>query len=163
MTAIEFVASLPMSRIHNEIDSEEQKLAAKIKHQLIERKQLHFRCCQVNDIMCIIGMFGLVLMIIDAELRLNEVNTSVTIFIRSLISISTMFLVGLVLYYHALNIRLYTINNHIADWRVTMSIPAILMILCEVVVCVIHPFPYIEETSSNNSGWFEMFVTLPSK
>jgi hypothetical protein len=113
--------------------------------------------------MCLVGLFGIILMIIDTELRSNQVNGIVIIFIRILITISTIFLVGLVLYYHAINIRLYTINNHIVDWRVTLSLNAILMIICEVLVCVIHPFPYVNQTSSNDFAWIDMFLTLPSK
>lgn len=163
MTAIEFVASLPMPVKSSKVDYDEQKAAANIKHQLIERKKLHFRRRQLNDIMCIISLFGLALMIIDTELRLNEVNTTIMIFIRLLISISTVLLVGFVFYYHALDIRLYTINNHIVDWRVTLSIRAIVTILCEVVVCAIHPFPFNDKMSSNESAWLKIFLTLPSK
>jgi hypothetical protein len=163
ITEIEFVGSLPMSVKRSEMDYDEQKAAAKFKHQLIERKKLHFQCRRLNDIMCIIALFGLVLMIIDTELRLNEVNTIMMIFIRLLIGISTVLLVVFVLYYHALDIRLYTINNHIVDWRVTLNIRAILMILCEVVVCAIHPFPYNNKTSSKDSDWLKICLTLPSK
>jgi len=163
MTAIDFVASLPMSRTSSKSEYDEQKAAVKIKHQLIERKELHFRRRQVNDIMCIIAVFGLLFMVIDTELRFNEVNTTIMIFIRPLISISTVILVGLVLYYHALDIRLYAINNHIVDWRVTLTIGTILMIVGEVVVCAIHPFPRNDKKTPNGSGWLEMFLTLPSK
>ncbi|CAF2375522.1 unnamed protein product [Rotaria sp. Silwood2] len=62
--------------------------------------------------------------------------------------------------------RLYAINNHIADWRVTVTIPAIVIILSEALVCGIHPFPYDNKPSSissllNNSGGIQMFLTLP--
>jgi hypothetical protein len=163
MTAIEFFASLPMSRRSSKINYDEQKAAATIKHQLIERKELHYRRRQVNDYMCIIALIGLVLMIIDTELRLYDFDLTIMIFIRPCISISTIVLVGLVLYYHVLNIRLYTINNHIVDWRVTLNIRAILIIICEVLICLIHPFPHNHKTSPNDSGWREMFLTLPSK
>jgi len=163
MTAIDFVASLPMSRTSIKSDDDEKKAAINIKYQLIERKKLHFRRRRVNDIMCVIAVFGLLFMIIDTELRFNEVNTIIIILIRPLISISSVILVGLILYYHALDVRLYAINNHIVDWRITLSISNILMIVCEIVVCAIHPFPRYDKKTQNRSGWFEMFLILPSK
>jgi hypothetical protein len=162
-TAIEFVASLPMSRPSIKTDYDEHKAAEQMKHQLIERKELHFRRRRVNDIMCIIAVFGLLLMVIDTELRFNEVNTTIRTLIRPLISISTAILVGLIFYYHSLDIRLYVINNHIADWRITLSIRTILMIVCEVVVCSIHPFPRNDKKMPSRSDWLEMCLTLPSK
>ncbi|CAF0815305.1 unnamed protein product [Adineta ricciae] len=134
---------------------------SKIKYQLIERKKLHFRCCQVNDIMCIIALFGLLSMIIDTELRLNDIESNLLIFLRPSISISTLLLVGLILYYHALNIQLYTINNHIADWRVTIDFRALLLVLCEVLVCSIHPFAFDDKTLSTESAWLKIFLTFP--
>ena len=103
-------------------------------------------------------------MIIDTELRLNEISkTNITI-IRPLITISSMILMGLVVYYHILDIRLYAINNHIADWRVTLKIRGLLTIICEVIVCAIHPFPYILKFStSHDVAWLEMVLSLPSK
>ncbi|UJR11490.1 hypothetical protein I4U23_015670 [Adineta vaga] len=132
-----------------------------IKHHLIQRKELHFRCRQVNDFMCIIALAGLLLMIIDTELRLNETNSKILIFIRPSISILTILLVGLIFYYHALDIRLYTINNHIADWRVTIDFRAILLIICEILVCSIHPLPFYDKPLSKDSAWLKIFLTFP--
>ncbi|CAF1156313.1 unnamed protein product [Rotaria sordida] len=170
MTAIEFVASLPMSQQNNTAkdndQDQDQDPITKMRDQLIVRKKLHYHCRQINDIMCLIAVFGLVLMIIDTELRLNQVTATSIVLIRPLIGISTGILVGLIFYYHSINIRLYAINNHIADWRVTITIPLIVFILGEVLVCAIHPFPYNNKPTSmssllNDSGWIQMFLTLP--
>lgn len=161
MTAIEFVKSLRMSQTSSKAEYDEQMASIKMKNQLIERRELHFRCRRVNDIMCIVALFGLVMMIIDHELRFADFPTIMLIGARSLVSISTFLLVGLVLYYHALDIRLYAINNHIADWRITITLRNILFIICECLVCAIHPFFDYSKTSSNLS-WLEMFLTLPS-
>lgn len=163
MTAIEFVASLPTSLKNSKMDFDERRSLNNIKHQLIVRKELHYRSRQLNDIMCFVALFGLLLMIIDTELRLNGFKSSIMTFIRILIGISTLILVVSVLYYHALDIRLYAINNHIADWRVTVNTRAILMILCEACVCLIHPIPYNDNTEINESALMKIFVTLPSK
>lgn len=164
MTAIEFVKSLRISQVSTKAEYDEQLASMKMKNQLIERRDLHFRCRRVNDLMCFIGMLGLVLMIIDCELRFAGFHDSLWIMTRALTSISTVFLVGLVIYYHALNIRLYAINNYIADWRITLTIRNILLIICECLVCAIHPFLHYRKPSTENKiHWLEMFLTLPSK
>jgi hypothetical protein len=161
---MELVEFAPMSRPRHKKISDGIKSILKIKRTLIERKELHFRCCRVNDMMCIIALFGLVLMIIDTEFRLNEISKMSVIIIRPLISISTVILIGLVLYYRVLDSRLYATNNHIADWRVTLTVRDLLMTICEVIVCSIHPFPYIVKSSSfGGVVWLEMVLTLPSK
>ncbi|CAF3405258.1 unnamed protein product [Rotaria socialis] len=166
LTAIDFVASLPMSQQNNIKKHDDQETFAAMKDQLIQRKKLHYRCRHVTDSMCLIAVFGLVLMIIDTEMRLNEIETIIIVIIRPLIGVSTAILVGLVFYYHSLNMRLYAINNHIADWRVTITISTIAIILFEALVCAIHPFPYKNKglsifTLFNKSAWIQMFLTLP--
>ena len=163
MTAMDFVASLRMSQASCKPEYDEQLAALKMKHQLIERKELHFRCRRVNDIMCIIAMLGLVLMIIDTEFAVQPNEFFLDCHHSSFHQYFNCYSFGLVLYYHIIDIRLYAINNHIADWRVTLTIRAILLIMCEIVLCAIHPFPRYSKASSNDSDWFEMFLTLPSK
>lgn len=160
---IDMVEFVPISGARGKKTSDGEKSILKLKRSLIDRKELHFRCCRVNDIICIVALFGLVLMIIDTEFRFNHISKTGDIIIRSLISISTMILIVLVIYYHVLDIRLYAINNHIADWRVTLTIRGLMMTICEVIVCSIHPFPYIIKSSSlQNIVWLEMVLTLPS-
>lgn len=143
--------------------SDGEKSLLKMKRSLAERKELHFRCCRVNDVMCVVALFGLILMIIDTELRFKQISMVNAIIIRPSITISTIILIGLVVYYHVLDIRLYAINNHIADWRVTLSIRGFLMIISEMFVCSIHPFPFIEKLSwFDDASWVEMALTLPS-
>ncbi|CAF1409873.1 unnamed protein product [Adineta steineri] len=161
--SIELTEVIPMSGLRSKKLINEENSVLTLKRSLIERKELHFRCRRVNDIMCIIALFGLILMIIDTECRLDQVYENNIIMIRPLISISTGILVGLVIYYHSLDIRLYAINNHIADWRVTLKIRGIMMVICEIIVCIIHPLPYVSKYLSSDNGlaWINMIMTLP--
>lgn len=161
---IESPEVLPMTNVRVKKGSDGQKSFLKMKRSLIERKELHFRCCRTNDLMCIIALLGLILMIVDTEFRFKRIFITATMFIRPAISISTIILIGLVIYYHVLDVRLYAINNHIADWRVTLTLRGLLMIVCEIVVCSIHPFPYINKFAVlDNIPWLQMFLTLPSE
>lgn len=163
MTAIEFIESLQISDKTVHIDRDDEKETINIRKQLIERKELHYRCKNVSDIMSFIALFGLFLMIIDTELQSSGTKGNLILCFSILMTISTIILIILVIYYHGLNIRLYTINNHIADWRVTLSLNAILFILFEILICCIHPPPYLHEISPNKSNWIQMFLRLPSK
>jgi potassium intermediate/small conductance calcium-activated channel subfamily N protein 3 len=161
---MELADYVPISAARAKKTSDGGKSIVRMKYRLIERKELHFRCRRINDMMCVIALLGLVLMIVDTELRLNQISTMSVTVIRPLISGSTVILIGLVLYYHILDIRLYAINNHIADWRVILTSRGLLLTISEVVVCSIHPFPYIHKSSSSDDVvWLQMALTLPSK
>ena len=154
------------------VDSEHQdghsNMRNKLSSRLTRRKQLHLQRRYVNDIMCIIAMLGLVLMIISTELLLNDIDTSYIIIIRSCITASTALLVGLLFYYHMLDIHFYTNNHYIKNWYITLSTGRILLLLVEVLVCAIHPVPHIFTSStasdaSSNTDWPDMLLSLPSE
>lgn len=165
---IELTTTIPLTRSSSLKSTENKESFKNMKRRLIERKELHFRCRQVNDIMCFVAIFGIILMMVDVELQVNNINHRINYFIRPLISLSTLLLVILVLYYHSLDTRLYAINNHIADWRVTLTIHGIIFIVFEVLVCSIHPFSfaftsYSSSSQSNGITWLQLCFTLPSK
>ena len=154
------------------VDSEYQdghkNMRNKLSSRLTRRKQLHVQRRHVNDIMSAIAMLGLVLMIISTELLFNDVNTSYIIIIRSCITASTAVLVGLLFFYHMLDIHFYTNNHHIRNWYITLSTGRILLLLSEVFICAIHPVPHIFTSvtasgASSNTDWPDMLLSLPSE
>ena len=159
----ELVDLVPVSEARQKKVSDGER-SLQMKRNLAERKEFHFRCCRVTDMMCIIALFGIILMIVDTELRLSQISNTSDIIIRPLISISTVILLGLVIYYHMLDIRLYAVNNHIADWRVILTVENLLVTICEVVICSIHPLPFVNKLLPLGEGcWLDMVLTLPSK
>ncbi|KAK7008823.1 small conductance calcium-activated potassium channel protein, partial [Biomphalaria glabrata] len=64
-----------------------------------------------------------------------------SIALKSLISISTIILLGLILAYHALEIQLFAIDNCVEDWRIAISWRRALQLLVEFFICAIHPIP----------------------
>uniref|UniRef100_A0A1I8IXT0 CaMBD domain-containing protein n=1 Tax=Macrostomum lignano TaxID=282301 RepID=A0A1I8IXT0_9PLAT len=92
--------------------------------------------------------------------------------LRSLISISTLALVGLIFAYHALEIQLFSIDNCIEDWRVAISSRRVGQMVAEVCVCAIHPLPnaltfswttYVphDRSSKTVDVPIDLFLTLP--
>ncbi|CAF4960527.1 unnamed protein product, partial [Rotaria sp. Silwood1] len=117
----------------------------------------------VIDIMCILGMLGIILMIIENELTFSHISNHETIAswsIKIVISLSTLILIGFVIEYHRLDICLYAVNNSIEDFRVAITYQKIFFTVLEIIVCAVHPMPRAfpghsntlsEDTSPNDS------------
>ncbi|CAF3793568.1 unnamed protein product [Rotaria sordida] len=120
-----------------------QKIAASfilslISRRLALRKDLHKRLCRLSDIMCFLGVFGIILMSIVNEIEFHQINdkyAKLSWFIKLTITLSTIVLIGLIFYYHRLDITLNSINNSIV----------------EILICAIHPIPRSFPLHSNTS------------
>ncbi|CAF1371074.1 unnamed protein product [Rotaria sordida] len=127
---------------------------AKISLRLTKRKILLKQLCIVTDIMCVLGILGIILMIIENELTFSQINNNNTISswsIKVVISLSTVVLIGFVVQYHHLDLSLYAVNNSIADYRVAITYQKILLIVLEILVCAVHPMPRSFPRHSNPS------------
>ena len=85
-----------------------------------------------------LGLVGLVLMIAANELtftRKENIDSVASWFIKLFISISTAILLGLVFYYHYLDLVLYSAQNSLHNWRVGLTPKKIAFIMAELVVC----------------------------
>jgi hypothetical protein len=94
--------------------------------------------------MCFIGLSGIVLMIIENEITFflgHEEENVISWFIKLIISISTIILIGLIVYYHHLDMSLYSIRNSIDDWRIALTGKKLFLIIAEILICIIHPIP----------------------
>lgn len=103
--------------------------------------------------MCFLGILGIALMIIENELSFNRIdhkNTTFSLLIKATITFTTILLVGLVFYYHRIDINLYCVDNSIDDWRIALTRGRIFAILFEAFICLIHPIPghFLVEWSS---------------
>ncbi|CAF4215088.1 unnamed protein product, partial [Rotaria sordida] len=136
---------------------------AKISLRLTKRKILLKQICIVTDIMCVLGILGIILMIIENELTFSQIDNNDTISswsIKIVISLSTVVLIGFVVQYHHLDLSLYAVNNSIEDYSVAITYQKILLIVLEILVCAVHPMPRsfpchsnpsVENISSNSS------------
>jgi hypothetical protein len=116
--------------------------------------------------MCFLGLLGIILMIIENEITFNQINHRDTIFswfLKLIITITTIILVGLVFLYHRLDLTLCSINNSATDWRVALTNKKIFLITLEVIICAIHPvvrsFPHYSETKIEESNLNSMIPT----
>ncbi|KAK4470132.1 hypothetical protein MN116_005716 [Schistosoma mekongi] len=110
------------------------------------RKIFNERRRKLADYSLFFAVMGILLMVFELEMIMAKVylRTSIySILIKSLISASTLILVGLTLVYHAVDIQLFCINNCIEDWRIAMNCRKIFLTLIEVFICLIHPPPIL--------------------
>ncbi|KAI5725919.1 hypothetical protein M8J77_021718 [Diaphorina citri] len=90
--------------------------------------------------------------------------------LKTLISVSTVILLGLIVAYHALEVQLFMIDNCADDWRIAMTWQRISQISMELAICAIHPVPgqhfFLWQTKLANKGgelcsrWVPYDVTL---
>ncbi|CAF0773585.1 unnamed protein product [Adineta steineri] len=128
-------------------------LMSNVGYRLGRRKELHIQRRLINDAMCFLGLLGIILMIIENELTFNRVDhkdTTFSLFIKATITFTTIVLVGLVFYYHRIDLSLYCVDNSIDDWRIALTRTKLFSILFEAFVCSIHPIPghFLVEWSS---------------
>jgi len=94
--------------------------------------------------MCFLGLLGIVLMVAENEITFRSINnrdTNISWLIKLIITISTIILVGLVIYYHYLNLKLHATHNSLDDWHIALTVKRIVLIILEILICAIHPMP----------------------
>lgn len=97
-------------------------------------------------------------MVAENEITFSQFNNRETITtwaLKLVITITTIFLVILVLIYHRLDLALYANKNHSNKWYIGLTWTKILLIVLELIVCAVHPavtaFPR-EYNSANDNG-----------
>ncbi|CAF2711391.1 unnamed protein product [Rotaria sp. Silwood2] len=132
---------------------------SELSRRLTMRKKLHKKLTLVTDIMCFLGMLGIILMIIENEITFAHIGNPETVVswsIKIVISLSTVVLIGCIIEYHRLDIYLYAVNNSIENHRVAITYTRICLIVIEILICAIHPmpraYPYHSNESSENTS-----------
>ncbi|XP_017487409.1 PREDICTED: small conductance calcium-activated potassium channel protein isoform X8 [Rhagoletis zephyria] len=117
-----------------------------VGYRLGKRKALFEKRKRISDYALVMGMFGIIVMVIENELSSAGVYTKASFYstaLKTLISVSTVILLGLIVAYHALEVqvRLFMIDNCADDWRIAMTWQRISQIGLELFICAIHPIP----------------------
>ena len=83
-------------------------------------------------------------MITENELtfnRIDEKDRKSSWFIKLIISITTIILLVLILYYHCLDLKYYSNQNSLHDSRIGLTNTKIFLITIELLISAIHPMP----------------------
>ncbi|XP_065335947.1 small conductance calcium-activated potassium channel protein 2 isoform X1 [Cloeon dipterum] len=140
-----------------------------VGYRLGRRKALFEKRKRISDYALVMGMFGIIVMVIENELSSAGVYTKATFYstaLKTLISVSTVILLGLIVAYHALEVqgvvndfpaskecncgkvhkppstvKLFMIDNCADDWRIAMTWQRISQICLELAICAVHPIP----------------------
>lgn len=115
-----------------------------VGYRLGRRKALFEKRKRISDYALVMGMFGIVVMVIENELSSAGLYTKASFYstaLKTLISVSTVILLGLIFAYHALEVQLFMIDNCADDWRIAMTWQRISQIAIELAICAIHPIP----------------------
>ncbi|CAI4222527.1 unnamed protein product [Auanema sp. JU1783] len=112
-----------------------------------QRKQLFVRRNKVCDLSLVLAIAGLMFIIIDSELTALSETSHVTkshmisIGLRSLCVFTTLCLMGCLIHYHSIEVKLALIDSGADDWRVALSMDRVIKLSLELAVCAICPFP----------------------
>ncbi|XP_013389399.1 small conductance calcium-activated potassium channel protein 2 isoform X2 [Lingula anatina] len=117
-----------------------------VGYRLGARKTLFEKRRKISDYSLALGMFGIVMMIMETELSfpwagIYNKSSPYSLVMKSVISASTIALLSLIIAYHAVEVQIFAIDNCVEDWRIAMSLQRIGQIIVELVVCSIHPIP----------------------
>ncbi|XP_028920359.1 intermediate conductance calcium-activated potassium channel protein 4 [Ornithorhynchus anatinus] len=90
-----------------------------------------------------LAMAGVALMVLHAEILWFGQCEWDTYFllVKCAISISTFFLLILILAFHAKEVQLFMTDNGLRDWRVALRRRQVVLMALELVVCGLHPVP----------------------
>ncbi|PAV57497.1 hypothetical protein WR25_23624 [Diploscapter pachys] len=111
------------------------------------RKKLFIRRNKVCDISLLLAIAGLVFIIIDSELTALSSTTgidkssTISLFLRSMCVLTTVLLMGCLINYHAIEVKIALIDSGADDWRVALSMDRVIKLIIELIVCAICPFP----------------------
>ncbi len=108
--------------------------------------------------MCFLAILGIILMVIENELtfdRVDNKDTKASWFIKLIITITTVILLTLIIYYHRLDLKLYSNQNSLEDCRVGLTNTKICLIAIEILICAVHPmprsYPYVDPPKLNST------------
>ncbi|KAK7898868.1 hypothetical protein WMY93_019721 [Mugilogobius chulae] len=89
-------------------------------------------------------------------MRTCQESSLYSLVLKSIISITTVILVGLIIAYHCCEVQLYVHDIGAEDWRIAMTTERVTLIVLELVAVAIHPYPV------GLAAYFQQNKTRPS-
>lgn len=134
-------------------------LRPNVGYRLGRRRALFEKRKRISDYALTFALVGILFMKIKNELSAALYYDKSSVYsygIKTIITVTTTLLIGLIIAYHALEVQLFMIDNCADDWRIAMTLKRIGQILLEVIICIIHPYPseqyFTWTTRLNNHG-----------
>ncbi|XP_048780527.1 small conductance calcium-activated potassium channel protein 2-like [Ostrea edulis] len=119
-----------------------------VREKLLKRRQ------RIVDVQLAMALLGFILMLVENEMYfLGYITKSSTmsVVLKSLVSLSTVVLLAAIIVYHMTEIKLRMTENHLNDWRLVVTFPyTYFQIFLELMICFPHPLPF--DTSFRISG-----------
>ncbi|XP_071374509.1 small conductance calcium-activated potassium channel protein 1-like [Centroberyx affinis] len=111
--------------------------------RLVRRRALFERRQRLNDFALGVGIFGVVVMVMETELSWSVYSKSsiYSLALKSVISLSTIILLGLIIAYHCCEVQLYVHDSGAEDWRIAMTTERVTLIALELAAVAVHPYP----------------------
>uniref|UniRef100_A0A8C3G4X1 Calmodulin-binding domain-containing protein n=1 Tax=Cyclopterus lumpus TaxID=8103 RepID=A0A8C3G4X1_CYCLU len=126
--------------------------------RLVHRRALFLRRQRLNDCALAVGIFGMLLMVMETELSWSVYSKSsvYSLTLKSIISFSTIILLGLIIAYHCCEIQLYVHDIGAEDWQIAMTTDRLALVGLELATAAIHPYPvglmtYFQETFQHST------------
>ncbi|KAM8839933.1 small conductance calcium-activated potassium channel protein 2-like isoform 2-T2 [Spinachia spinachia] len=127
--------------------------------RLVHRRALFLRRQRLNDCALAVGIFGMLLMVMETELSWSVYSKSsvYSLALKSIISFSTIILLGLIIAYHCCEIQLYVHDIGAEDWRIAMTTDRLALVCLELATAAIHPYPvglmaFFQETFQHSAN-----------
>ena len=124
-----------------------------VGYRLAMRKSFFQRRKVVCDFALAFAILGIVLMIVETEISIQNIVDEVakdnlaTLLLKTAITVSTVTLLGFIIWYHILDIQLFMCDNSVDDWRLAMTTRRVFSIIFELLIYAIHPPPGLEDYS----------------
>lgn len=114
-------------------------------YRLRVRKELIGRRTRVSDIAFILAIVGIIITIIDTECQFANAYSAtrpISVYLRIIVSITTIGLLGTIIMYHVIGIKLRLISQGLNNWRLVTTWKDFAKLATELIVCSIHPLPF---------------------
>ncbi|XP_054462177.1 small conductance calcium-activated potassium channel protein 1-like [Anoplopoma fimbria] len=134
--------------------------------RLVHRRALFLRRQRLNDCALAVGIFGMLLMVMETELSWSVYSKSsvYSLTLKSIISLSTIILLGLIIAYHCCEVQLYVHDIGAEDWRIAMTTDRLALVGLELATAAIHPYPvglmgYFQQTFQKSTNRLSLSET----
>uniref|UniRef100_A0A3P9J3K3 Calmodulin-binding domain-containing protein n=1 Tax=Oryzias latipes TaxID=8090 RepID=A0A3P9J3K3_ORYLA len=140
--------------------------------RLVRRRALFLRRQRLNDCALAVGLFGVLMMVTETEPLWDVCLPQSSVYslsLKSVITASTLLLLGLIVAYHCCEVQLYVHDIGAEDWRIAMTTDRLAFIALELSVAAIHPYPvgllaYFQQSASRmalSETELEIVLALP--